>query len=349
MSANRSLPQVSEKIKSFGRRLAFWRRRGRDDARPVDLAEDSLIGRLTGAAMLTVGLTMLLSFYLSYESLWHYAANSGKEGQAARLWPLIIDVPVVGFSVLTVLLALLGKSAWLLRLGVAGATGATVYFNYRYAVQAGNDWLVAVAAPVMYFASFEALLYAYQAVNERKITVRGLKALVRESVERQIEVDNLTANIGQLEESYQDKDGQLEVNHQAKIEQLEANYQERVGQLEASYRDKARQLEASIEARAGQLDELQQAIGQAKQAIATANDELAEVNALVATGQVRVYLPDNLDIDQRRSLVGQMDNDGLTNEAMSQVLGVSVGTIKNDKAALRQPVNGKVPVSGVAR
>lgn len=53
-----------------------------------------------------------------------------------------------------------------------------------------------------------------------------------------------------------------------------------------------------------------------------------------------LYVPRDLTIDQRQQVVNQMANDGLTNGDIAIALGVSEGTIKNDKRVVRS-VNGK--------
>lgn len=49
---------------------------------------------------------------------------------------------------------------------------------------------------------------------------------------------------------------------------------------------------------------------------------------------VRCYAPENLSIEQRQEIVKRMDADGLTLGQMAITLGVSVGTIKNDRKAI---------------
>lgn len=53
---------------------------------------------------------------------------------------------------------------------------------------------------------------------------------------------------------------------------------------------------------------------------------------------IKCYAPENLSIEQRQELVKKMDVDGLTLEQMATALGVSIGTIKNDRKAIKETV-----------
>lgn len=53
---------------------------------------------------------------------------------------------------------------------------------------------------------------------------------------------------------------------------------------------------------------------------------------------IKCYAPENLPIEQRQEIVKKMDTDGLTLEQMATALGVSIGTIKNDRKAIKEAV-----------
>lgn len=66
----------------------------------------------------------------------------------------------------------------------------------------------------------------------------------------------------------------------------------------------------------------------------------AELNQL-ETKPIQVYLPDNLTIEQRQQVVRLMDNDHYKNGQIAEALGVSEGTVKNDKRAMKETMNGE--------
>lgn len=95
---------------------------------------------------------------------------------------------------------------------------------------------------------------------------------------------------------------------------------------------------------ASQVDNLNQTIETLQGKLLSYNQDIEvkrnELKRLDA-GQLSVYVPDNLSIEQRQELVRWMDNDGLTIGQMADNLKVSEGTIKNDKKAMKQAMNGQ--------
>jgi hypothetical protein len=125
--------------------------------------------RLSAVTIALVATITVLSFVLSYAALVTVAMQV-KPGWLAYLWPLIIDVPIVAFSVVALLAVTLHRSAIVPRLLVGLASAATVYFNYvatpqpQALIDAITFKAVAVSAPVMLLLSFEVLVWLLRIV-----------------------------------------------------------------------------------------------------------------------------------------------------------------------------------------
>jgi hypothetical protein len=125
--------------------------------------------RLSIVTIALVATITVLSFVLSYAALVTVAMQV-KPGWLAYLWPLIIDVPIVAFSVVALLAVTLHRSAIVPRLLVGLASAATVYFNYvatpqpAALIDAITFKAVAVSAPIMLLLSFEVLVWLLRIV-----------------------------------------------------------------------------------------------------------------------------------------------------------------------------------------
>jgi hypothetical protein len=125
--------------------------------------------RLSAVTIALVATITVLSFVLSYAALVT-VAQQVKSGWLAYLWPLIIDVPIVAFSVVALLAVTLHRSAIVPRVLVGLASAATVYFNYvatpqpQALIDAITFKAVAVSAPIMLLLSFEVLVWLLRIV-----------------------------------------------------------------------------------------------------------------------------------------------------------------------------------------
>jgi len=112
------------------------------------------------AVLFLTGTIALISFALSYQVLVNVAQAGGKPEQLSYLWPLIIDLPIIAFSLVAIVAVRNGRSrkgAWSM---VAFATALTVGFNIWYHWGSLLSVIVGATAPVMYLLSFEAFLWA---------------------------------------------------------------------------------------------------------------------------------------------------------------------------------------------
>jgi hypothetical protein len=125
--------------------------------------------RLSAVTIALVATITVLSFVLSYAALVTVAMQV-KPGWLAYLWPLIIDVPIVAFSVVALLAVTLHRSAIVPRVLVGLASAATVYFNYvatpqpSALIDAITFKAVAISAPIMLLLSFEVLVWLLRIV-----------------------------------------------------------------------------------------------------------------------------------------------------------------------------------------
>jgi Trp operon repressor len=135
-------------------------------------------------AWLTVSLVLLIaliSFALSYHALQAIAQDYGLSGWLSYLWPLLIDLALVVFSLCVVKAHLHNESTWREWSLVIGCTLATIIYNYLHAPANLIAQSVAVVPPVMLFFSFE--LLAMQLKN---------------SIQRTHKVQQLTQQVQQL-------------------------------------------------------------------------------------------------------------------------------------------------------
>lgn len=269
----------------------------------------TIINRLS---FILVGVVGVGAFVLSYASLWGTALAFGLSPRLAWIWPLLVDFALIVFSLSVVRASLKGERVlwpWLL---VGLYTVGTVAFNVLHAPDNLTARIVAIVAPVSLFLSFETLMAMLKAEVRRGSLVLSL--------------GQVSANLSQLEAEYQEKRNKLE----SELGELERAMLEGIGQLEGQRAS----LQEELETKAKTLTSYTQDIEAKK-------EELKRLGS----GSIKVYLPANLSITQRRELVNLMAKDGLTAEAISEALGVSIGTVKNDKQAAKEASlngNGKV-------
>jgi len=129
--------------------------------------------RLTVIVFVLMAIIGGIGFTLSYEALMAVAQSHGKAGWLGVLWPLIIDAPIVAFSLAAVIATAKHRSPMTPRAVVILATVATIAYNWFHAYTPGVDVTsnavavsVAVMAPVMYFLSFEVSLWLIGIVTD---------------------------------------------------------------------------------------------------------------------------------------------------------------------------------------
>ena len=202
--------------------------------------ENIVIGILSTSGLLAVSAVCGLSFILSYDTLWSYALDGGKPEALAKFWPLIVDFPIVAFSLAAMLFAFLGsRLSWLPRAGVVIITSLTIYFNFTYAIAHSLNWRVAVMAPAMYAVSFECVILVIGLLTSRGISISKTNE-IREALDNiqadwLTEQDNIETERGQLRGQLDNLKGQIEAAKQTmarlKDEQKEVSQQPTLGYL----------------------------------------------------------------------------------------------------------------------
>lgn len=154
----------------------------------------------------------VIAFVLSYNALRDVAATNGLPDWRAYFWPLLIDFPLVVFS-LAVLWANLNQMSarwpWVL---VSVFTVATITFNLYHAPDTLIARSVAIVAPLALFLSFETLvgmirneirraraLASLDEINGQIITAQEQLTALRQQVKAaNSRRDNLLAEIDRL-------------------------------------------------------------------------------------------------------------------------------------------------------
>jgi hypothetical protein len=256
-------------------------------------------------AAVSVGLVTGLSFVLSYQALWNVASDGGKPWPLDMAWPFIIDLPIVCFSAVALYAVSQGKWPWVFRTLVLAVTAWTVVFNVSYARGSGHDPFVYGVAPVMYFVSFEVLIWLIQAHSEHSILDNTLGAIKAELDNRRQEL----ASIG-----------------------------DRIAAALEEGRTRLAQMEQET---AAALDTGQTRVGDIERQIAAALDKLGDVERQIADKQetlnsqpVSLFVPKGVAVETRRELLVDIVRAGFEDREIAQAFDVSVKTIQRDRQAL---------------
>lgn len=265
---------------------------------------------------LSLALVFLLAvgaFVLSYAALWDTALSYGVPSALAWLWPLLVDGAIVVFSLAVVRNGLLGeKTVWPWALVILFTVG-TIVLNGIHSDGRYVSIAVAVVAPIALVLAFETSMAMLKSDVKRAGLVLSIAEIEAEAKEKREELDKVQHDWREAfaEES---RKATLELDNQ--LGQLQGWIEEARLEL-ATYREQVETMEGTIHSY--------------RQDIEAKKEELKTLDG----GQAKVYLPANLSVSQRQELVTRMGQDGLTNEAIAGVLGVSIGTVKNDKKAVK--------------
>ena len=151
------------------------------------------------ATALLVAIVATIAFVLSYNALWDTALSSPViPDDLAWLWPLILDLSLVTFSLLVVNAKLQNESTrwgWTL---VGVYTMATVIFNIVHAspelvqeYQTIVNWTIAVMAPIGLFFAFESLMGQLGRTVKRVGVVTSIEELIQQETTLASEVKKL--------------------------------------------------------------------------------------------------------------------------------------------------------------
>lgn len=280
--------------------------------------EQKYIKGLSVTVIALVSLVTAISFVLSYEALWSYALAGGKSEGLAWLWPVIIDLPIIVFSVVALFAVALGYNPWPFRGVVLLVTLGTVYFNYSYAVSQELSWQVYVTAPVMYFVSFEVLAWVIKVVSERSVIITKMAEISAKlkvlEVEYRSKKDNLAAELDKLKRERLSDIEQEATLRRAELDTLTTQQATLQGEI-----DKANRTLSDI---------TQQAEEKRRELDATQDATLVNVWDLVSHIEKAT-----LDTQTRQFFVALLANAKVSQKDIAEWAGVNVKTIQRDIAA----------------
>lgn len=156
-----------------------------------------IVNGLTGTVALMVLLIGAGAFVLSYDALYATGLTHGIPTGKAWIWPLLIDGPLVVFTV-ALLVSQIMRSSAKLWAGLVGLyTLATVAFNLSHAQPTPLGWTVAIVAPVGLLLTTEALRHLARNIIERAAAIQTLAELSTIVETRRADLDKLNGQIEQ--------------------------------------------------------------------------------------------------------------------------------------------------------
>src|SRR5262245_54445429 len=132
------------------------------------------INKIANSLTVTVALLVFLigagAFTLSYDALYATGQANGIPMSKAWIWPLIIDIPLIVFTLAMLIFQIMRESIKLWAGLVILFTLATVIFNLSHAQDTPLGWTVAIVAPVGLLLTTEALRHLAKTIIERQAT-----------------------------------------------------------------------------------------------------------------------------------------------------------------------------------
>jgi outer membrane murein-binding lipoprotein Lpp len=138
------------------------------------------------------------AFVISYDALYAIGLGNGIPAAKAWIWPLLIDAPLVVFTLALLVSQILRHAAKLWAGLVILYTLATIGFNLSHAQPTPLGWTVAIVAPIGLLLTTEALRHLAKTIIERQAVVESLADLAAKVDARQREVDTLAAQVDTL-------------------------------------------------------------------------------------------------------------------------------------------------------
>lgn len=117
------------------------------------------------------------AFVISYDALYAIGQSNGIPTGKAWIWPLLIDAPLIVFTLALLVSQIMQQSAKLWASLVILYTLATIGFNLSHAQVTPLGWTVAVVAPVGLLLTTEALRHLAKTIIERQAIVSSMSEL----------------------------------------------------------------------------------------------------------------------------------------------------------------------------
>lgn len=193
-----------------------------------------IVNGLTGTVALMVMLIGAGAFVLSYDALYATGLTHGIPADKAWIWPLLIDAPLIVFTLALLVSQIMRSSARLWAGLVILYTLATVGFNLSHAQPSPLGWTVAIVAPVGLLLTTEALRHLAKTIIERQAVVSTLAELSTTVDTRRADLDKLNGQIEAARVQLQDiRNGQIE-EISANVQDLNAARQAKMDTRRAS-------------------------------------------------------------------------------------------------------------------
>lgn len=193
-----------------------------------------IVSRLTATVALMVLAIGAGAFVISYDALYAIGQANGIPTSKAWIWPLLIDAPLIVFTLALLVSQIMRQSAKLWAGLVILYTLATIGFNLSHAQPSPLGWTVAIVAPIGLLLTTEALRHLAKTIIDRQAAVSTLAELNGQMDSKRSELDKLNGQIEAVHAELLDKtDGQIgEISRnvqdlndarQAKIDQRRAS------------------------------------------------------------------------------------------------------------------------------
>lgn len=154
-----------------------------------------VINALTGLVGLIVLAIAAAAFVLSYDALYHVALDNGQPASKAWLWPLLIDAPLVVFTLGLLVAQIARQPVGFWAALVILYTLATIAFNLAHAPGSVLGWAAAIVAPAGLLLTTEALRHLARTIIERAAHVASLAELTAQKTELQSELERLASQL----------------------------------------------------------------------------------------------------------------------------------------------------------
>lgn len=248
-----------------------------------------IVSTLTGIVALMVLFIGAGAFTLSYDALYATGQANGIPTSKAWIWPLLIDLPLIVFTLALLTFQLLRESVKMWAGLVILFTLATVIFNLSHAQDTWLGWTVAIVAPVGLLLTTEALRHLAKTIIERQSTLLSLSEMSKEVVKLTGQVSGLTQELNNLTVKRDELTTQMEA---LRVEQQALNIGEsntKINTLLNAREDKRQErldtlLAYLVNHPQASLTEAGQQIGVSRQTVSNYVNELTEDGKLHKNG-----------------------------------------------------------------
>jgi len=213
---------------------------------------------------LLVAAVALGSFAISYNALYDMAIRNGIVGPLAYVWPLLVDMSMIVFSLSVVNAYLHAETTWRQWGLVIIYTIATIAFNVLHAPSNLQARVIAAIAPVSLFFSFEILM-----------------SQLRSGVKR----STLFYSIGQLEHELEQKRS----NFDTRLEQMRLRLRQRFDRERSALTTEIEQLQNDRTNKRSIIEKLDEQIEQKRLTIDQLEQEIEQLERSKNAAQIVQY------------------------------------------------------------